>query len=250
MNEPRVTAIIQARMQSTRLPGKVLKPLAGKPLIAHVISRSKEITPLHRVVLAVPDDTENRPLLALADTMEIESFAGSNQDVLARFYMAAEKFGGDYIVRITGDNPFTDPGYAGNTLRTAIEHNAHRSTLDGLPLGTAVEVISFDALQQAYRESSQPYHREHVSPYIKEHPEKFSIVHTPSGFHSPFPDLRLTVDTPEDFALAAVLYENLYDGSIFSLESVITFLQKNPAYLDINSGITQRPMTSWEGDDA
>src|SRR6056297_2582956 len=113
MNEPRVTAIIQARMQSTRLPGKVLKPLAGKPLIAHVISRSKEITPLHRVVLAVPDDTENRPLLALADTMEIESFAGSNQDVLARFYMAAEKFGGDYIVRITGDDPFTDPGYAG-----------------------------------------------------------------------------------------------------------------------------------------
>jgi len=237
-------------MQSTRLPGKVLKPLAGHPLIAHVINRSREITPVHRVVLAVPDDAENQPLLSLAKDMDIETFAGPNQNVLERYYQAAEKFGGDYIVRITGDNPFTDPLYAGKTIKAAIENNAHRCTLDGLPLGTAVEVISFSALKRAFEESTMPYHFEHVSPYIKEHPEKFTIIHASSGFNAPFPSPRLTVDTPEDFALARVLYENLYHGKTFSLQSVITFLQQNPGYLDINSQVTQRLMTSWEDGDA
>lgn len=246
---PVVIAIIQARMQSTRLPYKVMQPLAGKPLIQHVIERSLLITPVQQVILAIPDDEENMPLAELAAHMGIEVFRGSNHNVLERYYLAASESGADLVVRVTGDNPFTDHNYAAKTVTTCIEKKADRCTLDGLPLGTAVEVIRFDALERSYKEAHSPYHFEHVSPYIKEHPGIFTIVHDPSGFTMPFHQLRLTVDTPEDLELAKVLYDNLYRGEPFPLEEVISFLRDNPGYIDLNSSVTQRPMTSWEGQD-
>ncbi len=246
---PVVIAIIQARMQSTRLPAKVMQPLAGKPLIQHVIERSMLITPVQRVILAIPDDDENTPLAELAGHMGIDVFRGSTHNVLERYYLAARQSGGDFIVRVTGDNPFTDHNYAAKTVTTCMEKKADRCTLDGLPLGTAVEVISFDALERSYKEATRPYHFEHVSPYIKEHPGIFTIVHDPSGFSMPFDQLRLTVDTPEDLELAKILYDNLYRGEPFTLEPVISFLRDNPGYINCNSMVKQRPMTSWEGQD-
>lgn len=241
------TAIIQARMGSKRLHGKSLQLLAGKPLIWHVIERAKAIKHVSTVVLAVPDDPSNAPLIEIAQQCDIEYFSGSEENVLDRYYRAAKKFGGDYIIRITGDNPFTDPEYASMAIEIVNESNADLASVTNLPLGTAVEVIRFEALKQAFNSSTTPYHFEHVTPYIKEHPEFFTIDRHPVQIHNPFHNLRLTIDTQDDYALADALFSALYtEDKIFSINEVIAYLQKHPDLVQINSHIKQRPMTHSE----
>ena len=238
-----VIAVIQARMGSTRLPGKALLDLSGRPLLYHVISRARAIKGINEVVLATCVGDDNIPIINLAESMGIGVYIGSVRNVLERFYRASEKFGGSWVVRITADNPFTDPAYASEALEFAIENNADLATISGIPLGTAVEVIKKQALDRAYHAASEPYHYEHVTPYIKEHAELFRIMRKPAA---PGPDvrtMRLTVDTAEDYSLAQKIYENLYKGDIFSLQQVMDFLHENPDVAAINNGITQRPMT-------
>ena len=143
--KPAVTVIIQARMQSKRLPGKAMLDLAGKPVIAHVIERAKSIEHVDKVVLATGSAHENQQILDLASSMDIEAFSGSESNVLERYYMASEKYGGEYIVRITGDNPFTDVEYASMIVDIALESKFDLCALANMPLGTAVEVIKKDA---------------------------------------------------------------------------------------------------------
>lgn len=240
---PAVTAIIQARMDSSRLPGKVMLDLAGKPFIYHVIERAKAIAGVSRVVLATGKSKNNLPLVEIAKSLDIYSFMGSETNVLERFKTAAEKFGGDYIVRITGDNPFTDPEYASMAVDIAVESREDLCSVSNIPLGTAVEVIRRDALFSAQSMSSEPYQFEHVTPYIKEHPELFNIGRHDVHFDNPFENLRLTVDTAEDYNFVSEIYRALYSGSIIPLKDVIRFLKENPELLKINSGIDQRPMT-------
>lgn len=240
---PRVTAIIQARMASTRLPGKAMLPLAGKPLVHHVIDRILSIPSVHTVVVAVPEGDANLPLKKIAQDLGARAFAGSEEDVLDRFYRAAGEFGGDVIVRVTADNPFTDTGFADIAVKKALEQHADICAPQGLPLGTSVEVISRAALDAAFREGALPHHREHVSPFIKEHPERFSIVRFDSGLEARFRELRLTVDTREDFALAELLYRELFRGKQFPLSEVLDYIDAHPGLADINRHVEQRPMT-------
>lgn len=236
-----VTAIIQARMQSKRLPGKAMLNLAGKPILYHVIERTKAIEHVDKVVLATSIGEENEPLIALATSMGIETYAGSQDNVLERFYIASEKFGGEYIVRVTADNPFTDIDYASMIVDIALESKSDLSSPANLPLGAAVEVIKKDALNQAYEMSSEPFHFEHVTPFIKEHPELFSIERTPVKIKKSAAKIRLTVDTPEDYNLASILYDNLYKGSPFPLSDVLNYASEHPEIIKINSKIKQRP---------
>jgi len=244
--KPRVIAIIQARMQSKRLPGKAMMDLAGRPLMAHVIERTKRIEGVDLVVMATCIGEENAPLIWLAQSMGVEVFVGSVENVLERYFLAAREFGGEYILRVTGDNPFTDPEYASMALEISIESHADLCALNGLPLGTAVEVIRREALEQAHEKSDKPYHREHVTPYIKEHTELFRIERPQVHLKNPFEKLRLTVDTPEDYELARIIYESLYQGQPFPLASVIAFIQKHPELQKLNSATPQRPMTHSE----
>ncbi len=238
-----VTAIIQARMNSTRLPGKAMMDLMGKPLLYHVFERILATRGVDRVVLATCDGRENEAIMALARSMDISVFVGSEDNVLERFLQAAEQYGGDYIMRVTGDNPFTDPGYAAKTIELARSTSADMCYLSNLPLGTGVGMVKKIALEAAYRYSDKPHHFEHVTPYIKEHPENFNIVIREIALHNPFDNLRLTVDAPEDFEFASVIYKNLYKPGLFTLADVIQFLEKNPGLLEINGHIQQRPMT-------
>jgi spore coat polysaccharide biosynthesis protein SpsF len=240
---PAATAIIQARMNSTRLPGKSLLDLGGKPLLHHVIDRARAIEGVTTVVLATAHGEENIPLVELARVAGIDIFIGSLDNVLERFYIASQEFPADYIIRITGDNPFTDPEYASIALSIAAESSADLCSISNLPLGTAVEIIKKQALDEAYRSASKPYHFEHVTPYIKEHDEIFRIERHEVTFPNPFPDLRLTVDTDEDYRLARLIYENLYTGEIIPLKRVISFLSEHPEMAAINSNVRQRPMT-------
>jgi len=246
-NKPSVTAVIQARMQSKRLPGKSMKEIAGKPLLAHVIERAKMMTGIGTVVVATCHD--NEPIVALAASLGVQSYVGSESNVLERYYMAAQQAGGDYIVRITGDNPFTDVEYGAMAVEIAVETGADLSSITGIPLGTGVEVIKREALDTAYRENSTAYQREHVTPYIKEHAELFSVQRHPVLVKNPYKHMRLTVDTPEDYDFACRIYDALYKGEPFSIREVIEFIKENPELLNINSSVEQRPMTHSEQPD-
>ncbi len=229
-------------MQSTRLPGKSMRVLAGKPLIAHVMERARAIPSVNTVVLAIPDDRDNAVLADLAKSMGIDVYAGSLDNVLERYWMAAQRFGGDFIVRITGDNPFTDIACAEKTVQRAIETGADICAPEKLPLGAAVEVIGRAALEAAYREGSEPHQKEHVSPFIKEHPERFRIERFRIDIDNPFDNLRLTVDTDEDLRLAAEIYAALYRGAPLALAEVIRYLAAHPHLVSINMGVEQRTM--------
>ncbi|HPB80617.1 MAG TPA: glycosyltransferase family protein [Spirochaetota bacterium] len=241
-----VTAIIQARMKSTRLPGKSMRDLAGKPLIAHVVERTQAIVGVDIVVLATSEGAENHPIIACAESMGAAVFTGSENNVLERYFMAAERFGGDYIVRVTGDNPFTDPWHGARTLEHAVQSGADLCSPLGLPLGTAVEIFSRKALERAYLESTEPHQKEHVSPYIKEHEELFTVVRYNEPLPCSFPRLRLTVDTEDDYRVADILYSALYRGGPFSTEDVLRYIEKNPEVAEINIDVVQRSMKHYE----
>jgi len=239
----KAAAIIQARISSTRLPSKALLKLCGKPLICHVIEHAKSITGVSEVILATGNGYENLPLIELALQYGIKSYAGSEDDVLERYFLASEKLDCDYVIRITGDNPLTDHESASNALEYAYKHDADHCTTTGIPVGTGVEIIKKTALKKAYENGKEPHHREHVTPYIKEHPELFKIIKYKSPLINRYPDLRLTVDTAEDFKLMEILYNELYKSKPIELIDVINFIEKKPELRHINSSVEQRPMT-------
>lgn len=233
-------------MQSTRLPGKSILPLAGKPLLYHVIKRAQAIKNITNVVVAIPDDNDNDMLAEIAGQCNANVFRGSLHNVLERYYLAYRQYGGSYIVRITADNPFTDSFFASAAVEEAMRTDADLCAIKNLPLGTGVEVIASTALEAAYTHSTKPYHFEHVTPYIKENPDIFKLHYFDIALTNPFPLLRLTVDTQQDYILAQAIYDALYTGSVFTLNDVISFLEKNPQLAQINANIEQKPMTSHE----
>jgi len=239
----KAAAIIQVRLNSTRLPSKALLELCGVPMVVHVIERAKAIAGADTVILATGRGEENSPLVKIAENYGIGIFRGSESDVLERYHIAASEIDCDYVIRITGDNPLTDHVSAASALAYAVETGADHCTTAGIPLGTGVEVIKKSALTKAYKEGREPHHREHVTPYIKEHPELFRIVKYQSTLDNPFPDLRLTVDTAEDFALMKEIYGELYKGSPVKLEEVIDLVKRRPELRLINASVEQRPMT-------
>lgn len=246
---PKVVAIIQSRMGSKRLPGKSVKMLAGKPILQHVIERAAAITDVSQVVVATTVLPEDDEIERIAKESGADCYRGSESNVLERYYHAAKKHYADYVVRITGDNPFTDPEYGSMAVEIASASRADLSSIANIPLGTAVEIIRMKALEEAYKESSTNYHFEHVTPYIKEHPEFYTIQRHPIKIDNPFKKLRLTVDTSEDLEFASKIYDALYKpGEIFSIKDVIDFLKENEELLLINNAIVQREMTHSENE--
>ncbi len=239
----KAAAIIQVRISSTRLPSKALLKLSGKPMIVHVIERAQSIKGVDTVILATGSGDKNIPLVELAAQCGIKSYTGSEDDVLERYYLASKELDCDYVIRITGDNPFTDHKSASKALEYAFKTDADHCTTAGIPLGTGVEIIKKQALAEAFKNGTEPHHREHVTPYIKENPEKFKIVRYQSELVNPFSDLRLTVDTAEDFKMIEILYNELYKDKPVELADVIKFIKKNPELRFINSSVEQRPMT-------
>ncbi len=235
-------AVIQARIASTRLAAKAMMPLSGRPMIVHVIERACAVEGVDSVVLATGSGAANDPLAGIAGDCGIILFRGSEHNVLERFYRAVEGLECDFVIRITGDNPLTDHVSASEALKFAVEKRCDHCSVAGIPLGAGVEIISMDALERAFRESSSSYHFEHVTPYIKENPGLFRIEKYQSGLDNPFPDLRLTVDTAEDFLLIEKIYSALYTGEPILLKDVISLVSDNPELIKINSHVQQRPM--------
>ncbi|UOQ99745.1 hypothetical protein MUN81_09660 [Hymenobacter sp. 5317J-9] len=239
----RVVVIIQARMRSTRLPGKVLLPLpldGHTSILGHVVARAKLVAPGQPVVVATSTLAADEALAAAAQALQAEVFRGDEADVLGRFVGALVGREVEAVVRITADNPAIDPTF----VRAAVVHHfatgADYTLTTGLPLGTNVEIIAAAALRRAAAEATRPEEREHVTPYLRRHPELFHLEELPCAVPAAVAALRLTVDYPSDYALLHLLYSQLpANFSLTEPDGLPALLAKHPWLAHINDQNTQ-----------
>lgn len=241
----KVVAIIQARLGSTRLPKKVLKDIEGKPMLGHAIERLKQSQLIDEIVIAIADESDS-PLPQLADEYGVKSSVGSQQDVLDRYYQASKEYRADIIVRITSDCPVIDPEVVDLVIAHFLKNQnkvdyASNSLERTFPNGLDVEVFSFGALRQAWNESTKAYQREHVTPYIREHSSIFRLANI--RHREDLSWLRWTVDEEKDLEFIREVYKRLYrNGEIFSMQKILTLLEKEPWLAEINSSIKTKPL--------
>jgi spore coat polysaccharide biosynthesis protein SpsF len=222
-------AVLQARTSSTRLPGKVLKPVLGRPLILHQIDRIHRMSEIDRLILATSTDSSDDALAELCQANGIECFRGDLNDVLKRFYDAIQKIHPETIVRLTGDCPLIDPDVVNQVIRFYRNGDydyATNAVEPTYPDGLDAEVFRFSCLEAAYQNASLPSEREHVTPWIRKQPQ-YRIGH----FKGPqdWSALRWTVDEPRDFELITMIYEHLYPRNPhFTTQDILDYLEERP----------------------
>lgn len=243
----RVVAIIQARMGSSRLPGKILMDIAGRSMLERVVERVRRATRVDEVVVATSVDPEDDQVALFCVRKGIPHSRGPNQDVLARYLDAANEHQADVIVRITADCPLMDPGVIDKTVAHFLSQgeevdfgsNRGKGAINRTyPIGMDVEVISCSALERAAIEASQDYEREHVTPYLYEVPGRFRTVSIDSG--GDYGHLRWTVDTKEDLEFVRQIYLKLEENPNFGMDQVLELLRDEPALGDINAQVRQK----------
>jgi len=238
-NPPRVVAILQARMSSSRLPGKVLTPLLGKPMLQLQCERIARSKLIDKLVIATSDDSSDDAIKAFCDAQQISCFRGALEDVLSRYYAAYQANPAQHIVRLTGDCPLTDPAIIDQVIALHLETEADYTSNCApatLPDGLDVEVMRAEALSQAYHQAERPSEREHVTLYLRNHSERFNLHnYTHPCDHS---GLRWTVDQAEDLALVTQVYQALYPkNAAFTTEDVLQLLERQPQLNQINADI-------------
>lgn len=239
-NKKKVVAIIQARMGSIRLPGKVMLPLAGKPILWHIIERAKRCKEVNSIVVATTTNHRDKIIMELANECGIKSFAGSENDVLDRYYRAAKEFNADIVVRICADCPLINPTTIDKMIGLCLEEDA--DCICGHPSYPSIEqgmgVVTFLALEKIKNLAKKDYQKEHVTIFIRENPELFKIVPIIPEERFQREDMRLTIDAKEDYRLMQEIYDRLYVvGEIIKMESVIELLENNPKLKEINSKV-------------
>jgi len=232
-------AIVQARMSSSRLPGKVLKELSGKPVIWHVFNQLSFSQKIDQIVLATSDNEEDDQLENWAKENSINFFRGDLDNVLKRFYDTALNYEGDVIVRITADCPLIDPSIVDEVVQKFLNGNydyLSNTNPPTFPDGLDAEVFTFIALKEAYENAKLKSELEHVTPYIRNHPEKFKLGSFVGSKN--YENLRWTLDNPEDYRLLSEIFDNLFKAnSYISYKTVLAFLAVNEELIEINSKI-------------
>jgi spore coat polysaccharide biosynthesis protein SpsF len=236
-NLNKILIIVQARISSTRLPGKVLKKVIDKPLLWYVVKRLNEVKSPNKIIIATGDYETNKVIVDFAKNLNLDYFIGSENDVLDRYYQTAKAFNGDIIVRITSDCPLIDPDIIDQLLiefkKGTYDYisNVHPPTY---PDGYDTEIFTFNALETAWKEAKLPSEREHVTPYIwKNKDNKFKIKNFKHS--EDLSKYRLTVDTHEDFKLISIIVKFFHDNwTTFRMRDVIKFLEDNKELLKIN----------------
>ena len=245
----RTVAIIQARMGSNRLPGKVLRPIVGKPMLWHIVRRVRAVPSIDEVVVATPEGPADEVLRRYCETEGIASFSGSELDVLDRFYRAAQAFGADPVLRITADCPLVDPELveeligiyrSGSYDYAAVAAGADAHTLEGgsFPDGMDAECFSFASLERAWKEAQDPRDREHVTRFIWRRKGLFRCTKLLAS--QKYPPLRLTVDHPQELVVASQIYERLYrEHDIFHLADIVDLLGREPEIIKPNEHLIE-----------
>lgn len=243
--DPSVLAIIQARMGSSRLPGKVLANISGEPLIIREVIRVRRAQTLGQVVVATTVDPVDDQIAGVCQAHGVPCFRGHPHDVLDRYYQAALLFNAETIVRLTGDCPVIDPQEIDRTVRayfaSGVDFAANRLPppwTRTTPIGMDTEVVSFENLACAWREAEGKLEREHVMPYFYAQEGRFKVLLVDHE-----PDLggyRLTVDTPEDLALIRRIFDHFEGTDEFSLSDIITVLEQRPDWMALNAGVVHK----------
>lgn len=240
----RIVAIVQARMGSTRLPGKVLRKISGKSVLEHVINRLKLSKKINNIVVATTFSRIDRPIAKLAAELGLNLVRGSENDVLSRYMEAANRFQPDIIVRITADCPLIDPELADLVIEKHINDMADytSSTLvHTYPRGLDVEVCTYGALKKAFDEAILPEEREHVTLYLYRHPELFKLSCLEATGRHRRPDIRICVDTKEDLHLVRMIFRKLSKKSkLFFTDEIIRLFESDPELVKINMMVKQR----------
>lgn len=236
MRDGKVVGILQARTSSRRLPGKVLLPVMGKPMLARQLERLSRSTTIHQLVVATSNNSSDDAIAELCVTEKVPCFRGDLNDVLDRFTSCAREFSADHVVRLTGDCPLTDPKLIDELVKFYLNQNvdyASNCRPPSLPDGLDAEVFTIQALESAWRESTEPFAREHVVPFIVGQPDRFAIANWTD--EEDFSSLRWTVDEREDFDFVSKVYEALYPQSPeFDFKEVLALIQRRPELIGIN----------------
>jgi len=237
-NGKKIVATIEARMTSTRLPGKVLLPLAGKPALGQMVKRVKKAKYLDEIVIATTINKTDESIVELARQIGVKFFRGSEEDVLGRVLGAAQSVGADIIVELTGDCPLMDPGLIDRGIEEFFSGNfdcAANVIRRSFPDGFDVQVFPVLLLAQIDKLSNDPLDREHVSYYIYRNEGKYRINHWLSEDEYYWPELRVTLDEKDDYILLNNIFKKLMPvNENFNYMDVINFLRKNPELLEIN----------------
>ena len=235
---------IQARMASSRLPKKVLMEAAGKPLLEHMVERLKTVPSVNNIIIATTTNKDDNPVEDLANKLSIGCYRGSEANVLSRVLNATQKFGTDIIVQTTGDCPLIDPDIVEYVIQTYLSNQSDYTSniLERtFPIGMDVQVFSRSVLEDVARRTRNPEDLEHVSYYIYKNPDLYKLfnITAPSAQHDP--ELRLTLDTTEDFELIHSIFEALYPhNKAFRLDDILTFLNANSELREINRHVSHK----------
>jgi spore coat polysaccharide biosynthesis protein SpsF len=244
----RAVAIIQARMGSSRLPGKVLLTLGRKTVLEHVVNAVRRAPGFSEVVIATTDQPGDQLIADAARAAGVAVFRGSEQDVLARYCLAAREHRAEVVCRITSDCPLLDSSVLGAMLQRFREPEAvapqlvSNARVRTFPRGLDAEIFSMAALEAAYAEAREPHQREHVTPFLYENPQRFPI--DDYVYHTDLSHLRLTLDTDEDFALLTRIFADadMIDRDSFPLDAVVDLLRRHEDWLELNAHIRQKPI--------
>ena len=266
---PRVAAIIQGRMGSSRLPGKILADIAGQPMLARVFIRTSRAVTVTETIFATTTDSSDDPVAEYCDFSGIPVRRGSLYDVLDRYYQSAKEAKADVVVRITADCPVIDPALIDDVVKTVISDQS--SVISGqfdfaanrlpppwgrtYPIGLDVEVCTFAALERAWKEAREPQHREHVMPFFYEGIQLNTVNRTlqtgvsPRGFKvallhhtTDFGDYRWTVDTPEDLEFIRQVYARFDGRDDFTWKEVLDLVHDEPDLMKINAGVQHKTL--------
>ena len=238
----KVVAILQARMGSSRLPGKVLASVAGQPMLALIVKRVLPVQCVDQLVVATTQLPQDDQIEALANNLGIPCFRGAEEDCLDRYYQAARQFEAEVVVRLTGDSPLLDTGFVDWVVKQYLSANPPYDYIDSVlsktfPVGLSVEVFSFDALATAWEEDANTQWRQHVTSFIYRHPERFRIWHLVSP--QDYSHMRWTVDTVDDLAFVRRIY-GYFGHDAFSWQDVLSTLEEHPEWLEINRHVQQK----------
>jgi len=211
--------VIQARMGSTRLPGKVLMDLCGKPLLLHIIDALRSLDKNHIIIITTTTLPKDDAVKIFCNKHKIFCFRGSEKDVLDRYYNTALTFNLDHIVRLTGDNPLIDAENLEHLidehLKSNADYSSNKSEVDsGLPEGVGAEIFTFSALERSWREGKKDHHREHVNEYILENMGEFNVLRVEAKEKKLYQNIRLTVDTISDLTFVERVIRSLEDNDL------------------------------------
>ncbi|MFL2507990.1 MAG: cytidylyltransferase domain-containing protein [Candidatus Pseudothioglobus sp.] len=239
----KVVAIIQARMQSSRLPGKVLKSVLGKPLLGYLVDRIRKSVYVDDIVIATTLNEKDIAIVDFCKNYKVNFYRGSEDDVLSRYFESSVQFKANHIVRICADSPLLDPLILDEMLELYFENGPYDYVSNTLnqtyPLGMNIEIFPFKILNFLNQNCIKEYEREHVTPYIYTHPKMFKIYKKQLG--KDYSHLRLTVDEREDFSLIEAILELLYkQNPNFGLDHILNLYKTRPKLFDLNSKVVQK----------